>query len=256
MSACENCRPVEYEYYYTRARCLERDVDKCAKGWSDMGTISSKSKSWANYCFGDVGSSRKNRYKRKCRRPKPETSYSKDNKAKCCLGLLDNSKDCYSNWCRTNNQSCDNAVLEFCSKPENAGLPQCGCALPAKYYEESNIYGSPECISKLCSTNPIAYRLKHQLNPTCNIVNCSLGDLSILSKQSTVDIAKIQQYCGNRFNDQTGKNEETQKVINEILKNNPNYTPYSSGTSKFVNNPFNWGLIATSVLSGIMAAML
>lgn len=252
----QTCGPPQYEYYYTRARCLERDVDDCAKGWTNMGTVASKSKSWANYCFGDVGSSRKNRYKRKCRRPKPEENYPSENKAKCCLGILKGKENCHNTWCGTNKTTCDAAVLDFCSKPENASRPECGCALPAKYYENSRIFGPVPCTATSCTNNTNAYRLSDQLGVACNIVNCTLGDLSVLSSDSNVDIAKIQQYCGNRFNDQTGKNEETQKVINEILKNNPNYTPYNSGTSKFVNNPFNWGLIATSVLSGIMAAML
>jgi hypothetical protein len=185
-------------YTYTDWVCdLSKDPE-CPVGYVNAGMEYSK-RAPPNFCLGDLVN-KVNRKRRKCRL----NTWKPALKLECCLGTKSGGKYCAPEWC-PNSQACDETILEYCSDPANFDNPICGCALPASQYQDSKLFGPPECVDKRCATNPKAHRLSYQKNPTCNITNCVIGDIDISgSGAGNIDIEAIKQQCGNKFKDLTG----------------------------------------------------
>lgn len=223
-------------YAYSGWWCPYGKEKDCPRGYSYVETHTSTSPSAVDYCFGDA-IKRVNRKQKKCVKT---SGWSSRSKLDCCLGNRKGGNICDPNWC-PNNQTCDAEILKYCSNPVNFDNPICGCSLPTSEYQQSKLFGPPECVDKRCATNPAAHRLSFQKNPTCNITNCVIGDVDIAAGNSNVDIGFIKQQCGGDYTDLTnGKNNNN----NNIGTDNPGII-----TQKYGGNSLVWTIGGIAVIS-------
>lgn len=193
-----------------------------------------------DFCFGDAFQ-RKPRYRRHCVR----NSWDPVHKLSCCLGTNNNPSKCAPNWC-PNNKSCDDVILKFCKDPKNFNNPICGCSLPADQYEETKLFGPPECVDKRCAGTPAAHRLDYQKNPTCNITNCVIGDFNAkASDRSNIDVSLIKQECGPRFEDVRG----IQMPTGVKVRSPGGTTAVDKDYGKLKMNPLTWSLVGIAGVS-------
>lgn len=145
---------------------------------------------------------------------------------KCCTGDID-PKYCENSYRNPHESICDNHMVKYCSNPLYSGNSKCGCALPSKEY--ATVIGPPECIDNRCAGNPAAYRLKHQLNPQCDIVNCSITETQIEAlNQANLDNVNLINQCGHTnpdiIPDNTNNDNTTDNTNDDITDNTDDNT--------------------------------
>lgn len=196
-SGVKSCRNYNRDVRYSKIYCSVdrkklRDRESAPSGFTEVGIVKAP-KDCKSFCFGDF-IEKTDRLRKKYKR-----TYDSKNKLKCCLGDLDSETRCDPEWCwETDN--CDTVVRNYCQTEEGQTDPRCGCLLPQAAYEETKLLGPPECVDVRCAGNPQAYRTKRQIDLNCpDIVNCSIGNITITGTDSNIDLSAIEQQCGSTF---------------------------------------------------------
>ena len=182
-------------------------VDASRKGWCPLDTP-----------FGKVA--RRKVWCETPSKPKPEALWSSldDNmKFKCCTsgcGSYNHTQCPHS--AVLGSSSCDKFMSNYCKNKDadgkliHADVPECGCQLPE---EEYVLTGPLKLSDKKCSDTR-AYKTADQIFKNLSITDCSMGDITLSSKElSSVDNTKIQQLCGSSI-------EELMKQSNTVKEDN------------------------------------
>ena len=206
-SGVESCRSYNRDIMYSKVYCKAKRKDlieneKAPSGFREVGIVRAPD-SCIGFCFGDtIG--KVDRLRKKYKRV-----YNTRNKLDCCLGSTDTELVCDPSWCWESN-ACDTVIRNYCNTTRGKKDPRCGCLLPQAMYEDTKLLGPPECVDVRCAGNPQAYRIKRQRETKCpDIVNCSIGNITITGTESNIDIRAIEQQCGSQFA------EEVQKMLEE-----------------------------------------
>ncbi len=248
-SDVDSCRTYNNDLKYSKVYCNSKRDDlvkneKAPSGFKEVGIVNAPSEC-IKYCFGDF-------IKKVPRlRKKYERVYSSKNKLDCCLGKIDSEKKCHPNWC-WENEECDTVVRNYCRTKAGMKDPRCGCLLPQDMYTETKLLGPPECVDVRCAGNPQAYRIKRQQDLNCpDIVNCSIGNITITGTDSNIDLQAIRQQCGSEFA------EEVQKKMEEAQE--PDIIDPGNGNGPvptFLDNIANRLGISSTILVGGSAAVI
>lgn len=118
-------------------------------------------------------------------------------KRSCIKGEVSSSGNwyCAPDW-KPGTTVADNYMIDYCKTPEGIKDPACGCLLPDEMYAGNKLLGPIECIDKRCTSSK-AYKLPHQANRTCNIVNCVMENININAIDvKNIDLIKLEQQCG------------------------------------------------------------
>jgi len=231
-SKIDSCRTYKTDIKYSKVYCNSKrddliEKEKAPSGFREIGIVKAPTEC-IKYCFGDF-IKKVPRYRKKY-----ERVYSSKNKLDCCLGKLDSESKCHPNWCWENDE-CDTVVRNYCATKEGQKDPRCGCLLPQDMYKETKLLGPPECVDVRCAGNPQAYRIKRQRTLNCpDIVNCSIGNITITGTDSNIDLKAIRQQCGSEFA------EEVQKKLEEAQ--NPTNGPSNSNGPTNGNGNDNSGV--------------
>ena len=201
-SGTQSCREYKNDIKYSKVYC---DVDKALLKnetipyrFTDAGTVEAPT-DCIGLCLGDFITKTK-RYRQKYVR-----AYDPRVKRACCLGELNDEINCDPAWC-FESDSCDQELRDFCATAAGMKDPVCGCLLPASSYDDTHLLGAPECVDKRCAGNPRAYRTKRQRDMKCpDIVNCSIGNISIVGTGTNIDLGAIEQQCGKDVADELKK---------------------------------------------------
>lgn len=218
-------RPVYRNIGYYPGHCLlsETAQDACPAGWVEDGYVKipqdvsrrrARERELSQFCIQDglIGADHA-RFRKRCRK----VAWNPDSKSACCAGRINTDFACAPEWC-FESKACDATMQQYCKNPRNQTRPECGCLLPQSAYEETKLYGPPECVDKRCAGNPQAYQTERQRNRVCEITNCVIGgDLSIEAEEN-LDTEIIAQECGPRFKDLREKGKTSQDQESDFIQ--------------------------------------
>jgi len=226
--------------------CLlsQTSIDQCPTGWVEDGYVKiSRSEAQrrgsrvngdgGGYCaqdFFEALGADTSRFRKRCRKVRWDANTFQ---IPCCLGRTSNQNaNCHPDWC-FESKACDTVVSNYCKTPQGMKDPKCGCLLPQSEYENTLLYGPPECVDKRCASNPQAYQTERQRNRVCNITNCVIGGDVGISGENNLDTEIIAQQCGPRFQDlrqgETSPTEKSSTSFFDSIKNNPVVYGFGAG---------------------------